>query len=578
MNPLNPLVRLPNGEGFPSPTYNPVGEVTVDLQAATPEHEPVTLRPGDSVLVPTGFALTLPEGHEAKIGPSALKGDSIRIDAPRALDRGHRGELSVKLFNQGDSPFTVNRGDPIAQLIIAPATLTNFKNQRLDINRILALLAHITSAPSTFLLPIIASLLMIFCFVFAVKSYDGLYADGANFLAHALMAKDFYSVWPWREFAINLNQFPLILAITLGVRSVDVLAALYTAGLVAIPMSCYATTTWLTRSNTLAAIANAFVICCVYFPTALFAVGEFHVLYALFWLSAVIILFRPRLGRVEVGVLLFAGLAMMYSYELSAITGVILAGVCLVRATRYRGDFPRAAWLGFAALFLLAMLPAIHGIQALKNEGNESQFSGQLQQTLRNGPLLRLVEIVIIAGAACLFRSRIITGMVATIAAVTAFSWWRHALYSPQTASLPALGAQYDQRAQVFPFLLAGFALLVIAHWPRLRPFAKRTSHQWVLAIPLCLVSSLYLAETRGWGSYMSSFCTELAKPNDAGDAAFFSKTQPYSWNWEDQTMSVLLRSRDSRRVMTDPSYHAWRPPVPDLAEFKRHGGLCPGG
>ena len=110
------LVRL--DPELPAPSYAHPGDAGADLHSAVE----VTLQPGERALVPTGIALALPEGLVALVHPrsglAARHGISI-VNAPGTIDSGYRGEVKVCLVNTDRSePFTVLRGDRIAQLVI----------------------------------------------------------------------------------------------------------------------------------------------------------------------------------------------------------------------------------------------------------------------------------------------------------------------------------------------------------------------------------------------------------------------------------------------------------------------------
>jgi dUTP pyrophosphatase len=98
-----------------------------DLYAAV--HEELTLLPGARALVPTGFAISLPEGYEAQIRPRsglALKNGVTCLNSPGTIDADYRGPVNVILANLGTEPFTVQRGDRIAQLVVAPVSRACF--------------------------------------------------------------------------------------------------------------------------------------------------------------------------------------------------------------------------------------------------------------------------------------------------------------------------------------------------------------------------------------------------------------------------------------------------------------------
>ncbi|NCO59028.1 MAG: dUTP diphosphatase [Deltaproteobacteria bacterium CG_4_8_14_3_um_filter_51_11] len=84
--------------------------------------EPITLDPGDIRLIPTGIALSIPEGFEAQVRPRsglALKNGIGILNAPGTIDSDYRGEIGIILINLGKDSFTVSRGDRIAQIVIA---------------------------------------------------------------------------------------------------------------------------------------------------------------------------------------------------------------------------------------------------------------------------------------------------------------------------------------------------------------------------------------------------------------------------------------------------------------------------
>ncbi len=121
--PLLRLRRLPHGAGLPLPAYQTAHAAGLDLAAAVPADAPVTLAPGARSLVPTGFAIALPEGFEAQVRPrsglAAHHGVTV-LNTPGTIDADYRGEIQVILINLGAEPFIVTRGLRIAQLVVAP--------------------------------------------------------------------------------------------------------------------------------------------------------------------------------------------------------------------------------------------------------------------------------------------------------------------------------------------------------------------------------------------------------------------------------------------------------------------------
>jgi dUTP pyrophosphatase len=116
------IKQLPHGEGLPLPAYQSAHAAGLDLLAAVLENAPVVLAPGESAMVPTGLAIALPDGFEAQVRPRsglAAKHGVTVLNAPGTVDADYRGEISVILINHGKIPFTIRRGERIAQMIIA---------------------------------------------------------------------------------------------------------------------------------------------------------------------------------------------------------------------------------------------------------------------------------------------------------------------------------------------------------------------------------------------------------------------------------------------------------------------------
>jgi dUTP pyrophosphatase len=96
------------------------GSAGFDLLASN--DEPIIINPGKRALVPTGLVIELAEGFEAQIRPRsglAWKNGITLLNTPGTIDSDYRGEVKVIVINLGDDPFTVNKGDRIAQMVIA---------------------------------------------------------------------------------------------------------------------------------------------------------------------------------------------------------------------------------------------------------------------------------------------------------------------------------------------------------------------------------------------------------------------------------------------------------------------------
>jgi len=115
------IMRLRNGQGLELPAYATAGAAGMDLRAA----ESTTLKSGARYLMPTGLAIALPKNHEAQVRPRsglAVKHGVTVLNAPGTIDEDYRGEIKVPLINHGAEDFVIERGDRIAQMVIALVT------------------------------------------------------------------------------------------------------------------------------------------------------------------------------------------------------------------------------------------------------------------------------------------------------------------------------------------------------------------------------------------------------------------------------------------------------------------------
>jgi dUTP pyrophosphatase len=114
---------LPHGEGLALPKRATDGAAGLDLVAAL--DEPVEILPRARALIPTGLAMAIPQGFEGQVRPRsglAWKHGVTVVNAPGTIDSDYRGEVKVQLINHGHEPVAINRGDRIAQLVVAPVT------------------------------------------------------------------------------------------------------------------------------------------------------------------------------------------------------------------------------------------------------------------------------------------------------------------------------------------------------------------------------------------------------------------------------------------------------------------------
>lgn len=115
------ITREPGCEDIPLPAYETAHASGMDVRAAV--SEPLSVAPGERVLVPTGLRIALPPGVEAQIRPRsglAIRNGISMVNSPGTIDADYRGEIRIILINHGGEPFQIQRGERIAQMVIAP--------------------------------------------------------------------------------------------------------------------------------------------------------------------------------------------------------------------------------------------------------------------------------------------------------------------------------------------------------------------------------------------------------------------------------------------------------------------------
>jgi dUTP pyrophosphatase len=116
------VVLLPHGRDLPLPRYQTSGAAGMDLLAAVPADKPVKLKRGARVMIPTGLIFEIPRGMEAQVRPRsglAAKHGITVLNSPGTIDSDYRGEVQVILVNLGDKVFVIQRGERIAQMVLA---------------------------------------------------------------------------------------------------------------------------------------------------------------------------------------------------------------------------------------------------------------------------------------------------------------------------------------------------------------------------------------------------------------------------------------------------------------------------
>jgi len=117
---LDPAVKLPE--------YKTEGASGMDLTAFI--KQPLIIKPKTSTLVPTGFSLAFSKDYEIQIRPRsglAAKNNISVLNTPGTIDSDYRGEIKVIIYNHGNTEFTINNGDRIAQMVLSPVVKANLE-------------------------------------------------------------------------------------------------------------------------------------------------------------------------------------------------------------------------------------------------------------------------------------------------------------------------------------------------------------------------------------------------------------------------------------------------------------------
>ncbi|MCM1520426.1 MAG: dUTP diphosphatase [Lachnoclostridium sp.] len=115
----NVKVSIINKSTNELPAYSTLMSAGMDVRAYV--KEPVTINPGQRALIPTGLYIALPEGYECQLRPRsglALKHGITLLNTPGTIDADYRGEIGVILINLSDTPFVVNDGERICQMVV----------------------------------------------------------------------------------------------------------------------------------------------------------------------------------------------------------------------------------------------------------------------------------------------------------------------------------------------------------------------------------------------------------------------------------------------------------------------------
>ncbi len=119
---------LSHGEGIALPSFQTAGSAGADVRAAV--NDPMQIEPGRAALVPTGLKVAIPIGYEIQVRPRsglALRKQIAVLNSPGTIDSDYRGEVQIILMNLGTEAFRIERGDRIAQFVLARVEQINWR-------------------------------------------------------------------------------------------------------------------------------------------------------------------------------------------------------------------------------------------------------------------------------------------------------------------------------------------------------------------------------------------------------------------------------------------------------------------
>lgn len=114
------IKRCGKDNNLPIPSFATKGSAGLDLQACIPEEKEI--KPGERKVIPTGFAIAIPEGYEAQIRPRSGMASRFGLtmaNSPGTIDSDYRGEIKIIAINLGEEPVIIKRGDKIGQMIVS---------------------------------------------------------------------------------------------------------------------------------------------------------------------------------------------------------------------------------------------------------------------------------------------------------------------------------------------------------------------------------------------------------------------------------------------------------------------------
>ena len=386
---------------------------------------------------------------------------------------------------------------------------------------------------------------------YSTASARALYGDGAWYvLVHLMTPFRFNDFDSQRSFASYLSQAPMLFGQRLGLEPVAGYAALYSLGIFVLPATLLLTALFLARRQPMlfAAVATANV---VYGFGVNFINTEANLLFGLVWFCAAILALDRPAPILRGIVLPLAAVALLRTYEGMLLVGPVLAMWAVVAAGRARTDVERVGLMLSGVLFFLGAVVGLGGFLSPRDPNNAAGFLASAFLYLRNPQVFLLLSALLLLPAIGTRgrRVRIACG-IASAACGAAFVF-----ATGRLTGYYSFEVYYQNRSFLVLMLPAFVGAVFAVHAVRPHCLAAGSPNAFaIILVPLGFAIAGDAVGTVRWNEFMKTFCSVLeADGSPAERLAMLQKTSVRTaWWWTHPTMSVLLRDRGSRAMVTN--------------------------
>ncbi|HEY0879474.1 MAG TPA: hypothetical protein VGE10_13585 [Zeimonas sp.] len=399
----------------------------------------------------------------------------------------------------------------------------------------------------------------------------GLYADGALFLLNILKDKGYWNYDPARSFAQIVTQSPVVLALWLGMRDIDLLVHAHSVGLIVLPLLAWLAALMLAARTPLSLpLTLAFSVS--YLTTGFFAIGEFNLTYALSALCFTLLL-RGELGIVASIALVLSALTLTRAYEAMLFLGPLLFLISIRRLLEDRGRDRRSTTVAIvSASFFFAAASALAAWSVL-----HPRDPGNLAGATNFGQVIGTAQFKYVAFMLAVYAAHRVLDRVAYQGLLVLVALIASLVYLMNAGFWSSVEVHYAFRT------VSGLLLFAVLSWTSLDVLAKR-AFSWlnpasprVAARSALTVYSLFiglgtafLVNTFQFGAWVRSFessaieATRWVPFDDTDVYAGGGVYDRFSWPWANPTLSLILRGDNRAGILNHSEYEGWQPFEPE--------------